>query len=104
LPEDCNYQDIALALVEKIAKEVQVNRFRIYSFSELIEQIILNYSQNKNRGYSKKENSLISHFGFLSLFSGDHVLKKLVQDLLDEKLIKLLRDEQVSQLYPGQKG
>jgi len=93
LPEDCSYQDIALALAEKMAMEIQVERFQFYSFAELINQIIEKYNHYKNRG-SKKENRLISHFGFLSLFTGDHVLKKLVQDLLDEKLIRLLRDEQ----------
>ena len=95
LPEDCSYQDIALALAEKIAMEVQAERFRIYSFSELINQIIEKYSKYKSGG-SQKENSLISHFGFLSLFTGGDVLKKLVQDLLDEKLIRLLRDEKES--------
>jgi len=96
LPENCSYQDIALALAEKMAMEVQVERFRFYSFAELINQIIERYNHYKNKG-SKKENNLISHFGFLSLFTGDHVLKKLVQDLLDEKLIRLLRDEQKSE-------
>ncbi len=96
LPEDCSYQDIALALAEKMAMEVQVERFQFYSFAELINQIIEKYNHYKIKG-SKKENNLISHFGFLSLFTGDHVLKKLVQDLLDEKLIKLLRDEQESE-------
>jgi NTE family protein len=96
LPEDCSYQDIALALVEKIAMEVKVERFRIYSFTDLIDYIIKKYSRNKRAGGFKEEDSLISHFGFLSLFTGDNVLKKLVQDLLDEKLIKSLRDEQVT--------
>ena len=103
LPADCHYQDIALALAEKIALEVQVDRFRIYSFAEFIEQIIISYNQNKNRKSSHNENSLISHFGFLSLFSGDHLLKKLVQDLLDDKLIKSLKDEQTTRLEQPKK-
>jgi NTE family protein len=93
LPENCKYQDIALSLAEKIALEVGVDRFRIYSFTELIDSIINKYGQNKKMD-SKKESSLISQFGFLSLFSGDNVLKKLVKDLLNEKLIKSLKDTQ----------
>ncbi|MFW6148248.1 MAG: patatin-like phospholipase family protein [Atribacterota bacterium] len=96
LPEDCSYQDIAIALAEKIAIEVGVERFRIYSFTELIDCIIGMYGKHKMKTYTE-EKSLISHFGFLSLFTGGNVLKKLVQDLLDEKLIKLLKDEQESQ-------
>ncbi|MFW6149414.1 MAG: patatin-like phospholipase family protein [Atribacterota bacterium] len=95
LSDDCSYQDIAVALAEKIAMEVGVERFRIYSFAELIDSIIKKYGKHKKKIYTE-ENSLISHFGFLSLFTGDHVLKKLVQDLLDEKIIKLLKDEQES--------
>ena len=93
LPGDCSYQDIAVALAEKIAIEVGVERFKIYSLTELIDCIIKKYNKNKGKN-SSKEKSLISHFGFLSLFTGDNVLKKLVQDLLDEKLIKLLIDEE----------
>jgi len=93
LPENCKYQDIALSLAEKIALEVGVDRFRIYFFTELIDSIINKYGQNKKMD-SKKESSLISQFGFLSLFSGDNVLKKLVKDLLNEKLIKSLKDTQ----------
>jgi len=95
LSDECSYQDIAVALAEKIAMEVGVERFRIYSFAELIDSIIKKYGKHKKKT-STEENSLISHFGFLSLFTGDHVLKKLVQDLLDEKIIKLLKDEQES--------
>lgn len=95
LSDDCSYQDIAVALAEKIAIEVGVERFKIYTFTELIDCIIKKYSKNKRKD-SSKEKSLISHFGFLSLFTADNVLKKLVQDLLDEKLIKLLKDEQES--------
>ena len=93
LSDDCSYQDIAVALAEKIAMEVGVERFKIYTFTELIDCIIKKYSKNKRKD-SSKENSLISHFGFLSLFTGDHVLKKLVQDLLDEKLIQSLKNVQ----------
>jgi len=95
LSDECSYQDIAVALAEKIAMEVGVERFQIYSFAELIDSIIKKYGKHKKKT-STEENSLISHFGFLSLFTGDHVLKKLVQDLLDEKIIKLLKDEQES--------
>lgn len=93
LPQECRYQDIALALIEKIAIEVGVERFRIYSFQDLINCIIDKYVQEKKEG-SKKDKHLISHFGFLSLFTGDNVLKKLVQNILDEKLIKSLIDNQ----------
>jgi NTE family protein len=90
LPENCSYGDIALALAEKIAIEVGVNRFKIYTFDELVERIIKNFNQGK-REVSTKEESLISKFSFLSLFSGDSLLKKLVQDLLDERVIKSLK-------------
>lgn len=91
LPGDCSYQDIAVALAEKIALAVGVERFRIYTFKELIDHIIKAYHQGK-RKVSKEENSLISHFGFLSLFSSDVQLKKLVQEILDEDLIKSLKE------------
>lgn len=91
LPEDCDYGDIALSLAEKIAIEVGVDRFKIYTFDELIECITKKYTKEK-RGNSKKEGSLISKFGFLSLFSGDNILKKLVQDLLDERVINSLKE------------
>ncbi len=96
LPQDCGYGDIALSLAEKIAIEVGVDRFKIYTFDELIECITKKYSKEK-RGNSKKEGSLISKFGFLSLFSGDNVLKKLVQNLLDERVIKSLKEVQEQQ-------
>ncbi len=86
LPEDCSYGDIALALAEKIALEVGVDRFRIYTFSEFIDCITREYNRRKKeKGH--KEHSIISHFGFLSLFSGNNVLRKLVQNLLDEETI-----------------
>lgn len=91
LPEDCSYQDIALVLAEKLALEVGVDRFQIYSFSELIDSIMKAYSKRKKRGV-KKEQSLISHFGFLSLFSGDNMLKKLVQELLNKDTIRSWRE------------
>jgi len=91
LPEDCSYGDIALALAEKIALEVGVDRFRVYSFSELIDCITRKYNQRK-RVKRHKEHSIISHFGFLSLFSGDNVLRKLVQNLLDEETIGYWRE------------
>jgi len=91
LPEDCDYGDIALSLAEKIAAELGVERFKIYTFDELIDCITKEFSKQKKRN-SKKEGSLISKFGFLSLFSRDNVLKKLVQDLLDEKIINTLKD------------
>jgi NTE family protein len=90
LPEDCSYSDIALALAEKIAIEVAVDRFKIYTFDELIGRIIKNYNQGKQE-VSTKEEGLISKFSFLSLFSGDNLLKKLVNDLLDENMIKSLK-------------
>lgn len=93
LPENCSYQDIALALAEKVALEIQVERFKIYSFQELIDHIVKKYNENK-RAESIKEHRLISHFSFLSLFSEDRVLKKLVQDLLDEEVIQTLREDQ----------
>ncbi|MDD4362818.1 MAG: patatin-like phospholipase family protein [Atribacterota bacterium] len=88
LPADCKYQDIAIALAERIALQVDVERFQIYSFQEFIEQIIKNYKTGKTK--ATKENNLISHFGFLSLFSSDNVLKKIVDELLNEKLMKSL--------------
>jgi len=96
LPEDCGYGDIALSLAEKIAAELGIERFKIYTFNELIECITKKYSKNK-REDTKKERSLISKFGFLSLFSGDNVLKKLVQDFLNEKVIKSLKEVQEQQ-------
>ncbi len=93
LPENCNYQDIALALAEKIAQEIGVERFHIYSFSELIDGITKKYGKSKKSNH-QKGHRLISHFGFLSLFSGDELLKKLVQDLLDESFIESLKDTQ----------
>jgi len=68
--------------------QVDVERFHIYSFQEFIEQIIKNYKTGKTK--ATKENNLISHFGFLSLFSSDNVLKKIVDELLNEKLMKSL--------------
>jgi|LDZT01.1.fsa_nt_gi NTE family protein len=96
LPGNCGYSDIALALAEKIAIEVGVNRFKIYTFNELIERIIKNYKQGR-RAVPTKEESLISKFSFLLLFSGDSLLKKLVQDLLDERVIKSLKAMQEQQ-------
>ena len=96
LPENSDYGDIALSLAEKIAAELEVERFKIYTFDELIDCIVKKYSKEK-REDSKKEGSLISKFGFLSLFSGDNVLKKLVEDLLDERLIKSLKEVQEQQ-------
>lgn len=93
LPEDSSYQDIAITLAEKIALEVGLNRFRIYSFSELIDYIAKEYSKSK-RIDIEGEQSLISHFGFLSLFSGDNILKKLVQNLLSEEIISFWKDFQ----------
>ncbi len=90
LPEDCSYGDVAIALLEKIALEVGVDRFRIYSFSELMDCVTKKYGKIKKIGIQKEQN-IISHFGFLSLFSGDKVLKKLVQGLLDEEIINYLR-------------
>ena len=92
LPEDCSYSDIAIALVEKIALEVGLDRFKIYSFSELIDCVTTEYG-NCERIEKEKEQSIISHFGFLSLFSGDNVLKKLVQDLLNEEIIDYWRED-----------
>ena len=92
LPEDCSYSDIAIALVEKIALEVGLDRFKIYSFSELIDCVTTEYG-NCERIEKEKEQSIISHFGFLSLFSGDDVLEKLVQDLLDEEIIYYWRED-----------
>lgn len=92
LPEDCSYSDIAVALVEKIALEVGLDRFHIYSFSGLIDCVTTEYGNCKIIE-KEKEQSIISHFGFLSLFSGDDVLKKLVQDLLNEEIIDYWRED-----------
>lgn len=96
LPEDCSYGDIAVALAEKIAMEVKVDRFKIYTFSELIDSITKKYN-----AYSKSKDEeiheakdFIPHFGLLSLFSEDKILKKLVQNLLNEDLIDAWRDTQ----------
>ncbi len=96
LPEDCSYGDIAVALAEKIAMEVKVDRFKIYTLSELIDSITKKYN-----AYSKSKDEeiheakdFIPHFGLLSLFSEDKILKKLVQNLLNEDLIDAWRDTQ----------
>ena len=86
LPEDCSYQDIALALAEKLAREVGVDRFQIYSFSDLIDAALKAYSRNKKID-NKKEENIVSHFGFLSLFSGNQMLKRITHDLLNEDII-----------------
>jgi NTE family protein len=93
LPEDSSYQDIALTLAEKIALEVGLDRFRIYSFSDLIDCLTKQYNKRKKID-EQKEHSLISHFGFLSLFSGDNILKKLVQNLLSEEIISSWKEAQ----------
>lgn len=94
MPEEFSYQDIALALIEKIAKEVEVDRFRIYSFSELIDGIMKRQYSKSKKTDSTKEHSLIPHFGFLSLFSGDATLKKLVKELLSEDVIDFWQEIQ----------
>lgn len=91
LPEDSSYQDLAVALAEKIAQKVKVDRFQIYTFEELINNIIVKYEQSAEFTGEKKS-SLIAHFGLLSLFSGEKLLNKLVKNLLNEKMIKLLPD------------
>lgn len=87
LPDNSSYRDIAIALTEKIARDLGVERFRIYSFPELINSITREYNQGKKIEVEKNK-SIISHFGFLSLFSGDKLLEKLVQNLLNEEVIK----------------
>ena len=88
LPENCGYQDIALTLVEKLAQEVEVDRFQIYSFSDLIDAVLKAYSRNRNKKRdNKKEESIVSYFGFLSLFSGNQMLKRITRDLLNEDVI-----------------
>ncbi len=95
LPESVGYRDIAVALAEKVAQKVGVERFGIYSFSELIDCVTKEYEEyDKTKASKMQKDRFIPHFGLLSLFSGDKILKELVQNLLNDDLIDAWRDTQ----------
>ena len=96
LPEKSGYGDIAVAIAEKMAIELNVERFKIYHFDQLVNQIIQNYYK-KSSNKKEKGLNLISHLGFLSLFSGDLMLKKLVKQLLNDDIIKALKWDRKSE-------
>jgi NTE family protein len=74
LPKESSYQDIIIGLCEEIAKKVELNRFKLFTFDQFIREVSSLYvpkkkKQSQNIPTFIKQNELLSHFVSDSIFS-----------------------------------
>lgn len=54
--KDCSYAEIIVYLLEKLAEEIDINRFKIYSFDELHKKLKVDYNNKKKSSRHKLPN------------------------------------------------
>lgn len=82
-----NYQDIIIALLENMAKERQIEKFKIYSLSEFLN--IIKYNQKENNFHNKVQLNLRG--------VKRKVIENITQesvDLINDKLLYLLDEKE----------
>ena len=86
LSKEDNYQDIVIALLENMAKERQIEKFKIYSLSEFLELI------KDNEKESNFNNKLQLNLRGLKRKAIENITQVNV-DIINEKLVCLLDEE-----------
>ena len=86
LSKEDNYQDIVIALLENMAKERQIEKFKIYSLSEFLELI------KDNEKESNFNNKLQLNLRGLKRKAIENITQVNV-DIINEKLLCLLDEE-----------
>lgn len=86
LSKEDNYQDIIIALLENMAKERQIEKFKIYSLSEFLDLI----KDNEKEG--NFNNKLQLSLGGLKRKAIENITQVNV-DVINEKLLCLLEEE-----------
>jgi NTE family protein len=82
LSKESSYQDIVLGLSEEIAKDIALEKFKIYTFENFIKAITKTYSPKKGKIQNlipsfMKQNEIISHFVRDSIF--EEIASKIIQ-------------------------
>lgn len=82
IPADCSYQDIIIGVLEYIAEERHVERYKVRNFNDFIEKI--KHMICKENGTSNPFTSGITGITKLaSMLSKDIVLKKVREELIN---------------------
>lgn len=61
LDNNVSYQDIVIALLERIANQLKIDRYKIYDYDELLDKIIKNYKFNTENNRIKLPKILQGH-------------------------------------------
>jgi len=81
--KECSYRELLVYLLEKIAEEIEINRFKIYSFEELHKKVKKNYNKKDNHLKNKLPN-----FFQASGFLPKKLKKELIIEIAEEFFLK----------------
>ncbi|MDI6605122.1 MAG: patatin-like phospholipase family protein [Thermoanaerobacteraceae bacterium] len=81
LSNDADYEDIILALIDKTAEICQLERFRVYSYEEIVNKIkeTIGLKRDKQSGLVDK---IIKKVDVLSIFNKDDAIKEIARIIL----------------------
>lgn len=80
---NCSYEEIFIFLLEKLAEEIGINRFKIYSFDELHKRVKMNYNK-KDKSLSSK----IPNFFQTTSLLPKHFKEDIIIEIAEELFVK----------------
>lgn len=78
LDKECNYEEIVIALLERAAQKINLNRFQIYSTTDFMEKIKQKYKENQNNFTGSNIPDFIRQNDLLSRAVKDEVIEDII--------------------------
>jgi len=90
LEKECSYEDLVIAILEYIALEYELNRFKVYSFESFLDEI--RKALNGRLPFGSEDNaklpSFVRYSDVLSRAVKDRMLHEIIRELFGEYLQK----------------
>ncbi|MFP4661818.1 MAG: patatin-like phospholipase family protein [Halanaerobiales bacterium] len=85
--DECDYEEIVIALLEYAAKAFEIDRFKIYRFEEFVEEISNNYYKHQELE-SKNIPGFVRQSDLLSQIVSDQILHDIIDVIFNDYKVK----------------